>query len=620
MTTRTDVRYLAFDGGGTATRAALYDADGNAVAQATGGPSNPVEIGVQHCVQTLSQLGGQLLRGCDAAACEVAAGISGARNEELRSAIANGLIQSLGGRRAVVSSDVDALLHANVGDGEGMVVIAGTGSSVIAKTAGGMPRIFGGRGMLFGDVGSAYDITVRALRAAAGSLDGLRGPTRLIEVLPEAAGLREFSELIGWSRNATKDEVAALTPAVIALYREHDDAAYECVVDSFTELVKLAASAARESGLSATARVFVHGGVFDALPEQLTHFELAMKNGPSEIVLPSRVEKAPFEGTRASLQLLLRSPIPLFVSEVLAGTEEISVDLPRTESKAGYESPLDTLTAEEIVARMATADNEAVAAVSNALPEIARLIQRVAGAFNEGGRLIYVGAGTSGRLGVLDASECPPTFGVDPGQVIGIIAGGDAALRSSGEGVEDDEAAAIQDLIANVPGLCNRDVVVGIAASGTTPYARSGLAYATSCGAYTCMLCCNPAVASDADCVIALDTGPEVLPGSTRLKAGTATKLVLNMISTGAMALSGRIFEGYMVGVKPMNAKLRKRAIRIVAALTGLPEPGAAQLLESAGDSISVAVLMARQKITRDTAETRLNEAKGSLRAALDQD
>ncbi len=287
---------------------------------------------------------------------------------------------------------------------------------------------------------------------------------------------------------------------------------------------------------------------------------------------------------------------------------------------ATHEPPLDTLTAEGIAARMSGADHEAVEAVTDTLPTIAKLVQRVADAFNAGGRLIYIGAGTSGRLGVLDASECPPTFGVDPGQVVGMIAGGEVALRMSGEGAEDDESAAVANLNALAPELNDRDVVVGIAASGTTPYVLAALHHAKASGAHTALLCCNPTVSATADCVIALDTGPEVLPGSTRLKAGTATKLVLNMISTGAMALSGRVFEGYMVGVRPMNAKLRERAVRIVAALTSETETSATKLLETAGDSIPVAVLMARLNLPRETAEARLINAKGNLRAALDSD
>ncbi len=328
MTGRDAAVYLAFDGGGTTTRAALYEADGNQLADATGGPSNPVEIGVPRTLRTLSRLGAQLLAECDASSCDVAAGISGARNETLRNAIAMGLVQTLKVRRAVVASDVDTLLHANVGDAEGMVVIAGTGSSVIAKTAGGKPRIFGGRGTLFGDAGSAYDIAVRALRAAAASLDGLRGPTKLIESLPEAAGLQTFSELIGWSRSATKNEVAALAPAVIALYRDLDDAAYECVSESFTDLLVLAASAAHETGLSESAPVFVHGGVFTALPEWIAHFESAMKDGQNEVVLPSEVKRTPFEGTRASMRLLAKPTASQFVSDIRVGAVGTSPDLP----------------------------------------------------------------------------------------------------------------------------------------------------------------------------------------------------------------------------------------------------------------------------------------------------
>jgi N-acetylmuramic acid 6-phosphate etherase len=264
-------------------------------------------------------------------------------------------------------------------------------------------------------------------------------------------------------------------------------------------------------------------------------------------------------------------------------------------------------------------DARVAEAVAREEDAIAQAIEHVARAIQHKGRLVYVGAGTSGRLGILDAAECPPTFGAPPDQVIGLIAGGDRAVRQSIEGAEDDAGAARSDLAALEPALGERDVVIGITASGTTTYVLAALEEARERGAATVLLCCNSTRKKAAPLVIALDTGPEVLQGSTRLKAGTGIKMVLNMISTGAMARSGRIFEGMMVSMQPVNKKLRSRACRIVSVLTGLDETSASALLEQAGDRIAVAILMARRSLDAGEAASRLSAAGGSLHAALDE-
>jgi N-acetylmuramic acid 6-phosphate etherase len=219
---------------------------------------------------------------------------------------------------------------------------------------------------------------------------------------------------------------------------------------------------------------------------------------------------------------------------------------------------------------------------------------------------------------VLDASECPPTFGVSEDRVIGLIAGGDKALRHSIEGAEDDAGAGARDLDAITPRVGKNDIVIGITASGTTPYALGAIDRGKALGAKTALVCCNPVPLDRADIVIALDTGPEVLPGSTRLKAGTATKMVLNQISTGAMAKAGYVFEGRMVGVQPSNKKLRQRCIRIIAELTKEDAVRAEQRLDETGGSIRLAVLMARRGLPLAEATRRLDACQGVLRDALE--
>lgn len=262
-------------------------------------------------------------------------------------------------------------------------------------------------------------------------------------------------------------------------------------------------------------------------------------------------------------------------------------------------------------------DARVAAAVRAELPHIAAAVDAIADRFRRGGRLFYIGAGTSGRLGVLDASECPPTFSVPATLFQGLIAGGDSALRLSSEHSEDSPEEGARDLAAT--GFTPADTLLGIAASGRTPYVLGALAHARSLGALTLALTCvpNSELSKAADLTIAPDTGPEVLTGSTRMKAGTATKLVLNMISTAVMVRTGAVFGNLMVNVKPSNAKLVDRAHRIIAAATGCDLPQAADLLNRSGQSVKAAILMHRLHIDRPAAESRLAEAGGSLREAL---
>lgn len=263
-------------------------------------------------------------------------------------------------------------------------------------------------------------------------------------------------------------------------------------------------------------------------------------------------------------------------------------------------------------------DSKVAAAVAMVLPQIAQAIDAIARRFEQGGRLFYIGAGTSGRLGVLDASECPPTFSVPPTLFQGIIAGGDSALRKSSEASEDSPEQGAADLSAH--GFSQQDTLVGIAASGRTPYVLGALGFAKKLGALTIALTCvpNSEMAAAADISIAPVTGPEVLTGSTRLKAGTATKLVLNMISTGVMIKTGAVYGNLMVNVQPTNAKLVDRAQRIIMAATGVDQSAAAALLSKAG-SVKTAIAMQKLLLTPEEAEAGLRAAKGSLAALLRQ-
>lgn len=280
---------------------------------------------------------------------------------------------------------------------------------------------------------------------------------------------------------------------------------------------------------------------------------------------------------------------------------------------------LDRLPVQDLLKRMNAEDQLVALAVQRELPNVALAVERIVDAFSAGGRLIYVGAGTSGRLGVLDASECPPTFSVPAGMVVGLIAGGDTALRNAVEGAEDDEEQGAEDLRRIDLGA--RDVVVGIAVSGKTPYVAGALAYAKGNGATTVALSCNPAskIAEISDVVISPVVGPEVLTGSTRLKSGTAQKMVLNMLSTASMIRIGKAYENLMVDLSISNRKLKTRAIGIVVEATGCDAQVAEDLLAASGLDVKLAIFMQLAGLERGPAEERLRAAGGFLREAIEE-
>ncbi len=292
-----------------------------------------------------------------------------------------------------------------------------------------------------------------------------------------------------------------------------------------------------------------------------------------------------------------------------------------TEQRNEATRALDDCTVEEALRLINAQDAEVPAAVGRAVPALTALVERVVKGMQKGGRLIYVGAGTSGRLGVLDASEIPPTFHADPDRVVGIIAGGDSALRVSSEGKEDDPEGAVSAL--EPLGLDADDTLVGIAAGGTTPYVWGAIDYAKKRGAGTAMICC---VALDGvpqardihvDNAIELLVGPEVVTGSTRMKSGTATKLALNMISTVAMVRLGKVWGNLMIDLKASNAKLRDRAARIIVSQSDLNRDAALDLLDDADGRVKLALVMAARGVDRSGAQHLLDTHEQRLRPIL---
>ena len=288
-----------------------------------------------------------------------------------------------------------------------------------------------------------------------------------------------------------------------------------------------------------------------------------------------------------------------------------------TEQRNPNSMHVDSLSALEIVQLMNEEDKQVPLAIEKCLPQIVQAVERIVAAFQQGGRLVYIGAGTSGRLGVLDASECPPTFGVSPEMVKGIIAGGERALRHPIEGAEDSKAQAVIDL--QTIQFSSKDVLVGIAASGRTPYVIGALEYAKSLGSVTVSIASNPnsAMANIVDIAIDTVVGPEVLTGSSRLKSGTAQKLVLNMLTTASMILMGKCYQNLMVDVQASNEKLKARAIRIVMQATDCDKALAEETLKQADQNAKLAIMMILSGLDRAQAETLLEKHQGKLQLAL---
>jgi len=288
-----------------------------------------------------------------------------------------------------------------------------------------------------------------------------------------------------------------------------------------------------------------------------------------------------------------------------------------TEQRNPNSMHVDSLSALEIVQLMNEEDKQVPLAIEKCLPQIAQAVECIVAAFQQDGRLVYIGAGTSGRLGVLDASECPPTFGVSPEMVKGIIAGGERALRHPIEGAEDSKAQAVVDL--QTIQFSSKDVLVGIAASGRTPYVIGALEYAKSLGSVTVSIASNlnSAMANIVDIAIDTVVGPEVLTGSSRLKSGTAQKLVLNMLTTASMILMGKCYQNLMVDVQASNEKLKARAIRIVMQATDCDKILAEETLKQADQNAKLAIMMILSGLDRAQAEALLEKHHGKLQLAL---
>ncbi len=490
--------------------------------------------------------------------------------------------------KIVTGSDRDSGIAAALDHGDGIVVNAGSGSSVTGRRGDRIERA-GGWGHILGDAGGGYSLSVQALRLILHEHDLHRGEIHFTAKILRALSLNNLDELVRWVQTADKMEIAMLAPVVFEAATEGDARMMEIIEEGARVLCEYTESVASALHLLAP-KVALIGGLF-ARDSIYTHaFRRRLKkNLPDARV--AIAERAPELGA-AWLAAEVRDHITFQANLSRRQIENLAAAV--TEQRNPRSDNLEKMRPQELVELFVEEERFVQDALRNATTALVRAIEIVVESLRNGGRLFYVGAGSSGRIGILDASEIPPTFGAPPDLVQGLMAGGVTALYRSAECAEDDENAGA--LAMDERHVKDRDVVIGISASGRTPFVQGALARSKSSGAKTVLLTCNPTVASGADAgvpttaatenvdlVIALAVGPEILAGSTRLKAGTATKVALNIISTAAMVGLGKVRGNLMIDLHTSSTKLRDRAVRIVADLIQSDYKSAREKLEASG-------------------------------------
>jgi N-acetylmuramic acid 6-phosphate etherase len=496
--------------------------------------------------------------------------------------------------KIVTGSDRDSGLAAALDHGDGIVVNAGSGSSVTGRRSDRIERA-GGWGHILGDTGGGYFLSIEALRLILREYDLHRGEMQFTAKILHALSLNNLDELVRWAQTADKMEIAMLAPVVFEAAAGGDASVNEIVEEGARVLCEFTEAVASRLRLLAP-KVALMGGLFyrDSI---YTH---AFRRRLKKNLPDARVNVAERPPEFGAAWLAAEKIDRVVFQPKLREIEDLAAAL--TEQRNPRSENLEKMSARQLAELFVEEEKFVEDALRGATGDLARGIEIVTESLRKNGRLFYVGAGSSGRIGVLDASEIPPTFGASPDLVQGIIAGGTTALYRSVEGAEDEESAGT--LALREKGIRNGDVVIGITASGRTPFVLGALSHAKSSGAKTILLTCNPAVtagvdrrapqpaamAANVDLVIALAVGPEILTGSTRLKAGTATKAALNIISTGAMVALGKVRGNLMIDLHTTSAKLRDRAVRVVVDLAKCDYESARRKLEAAGWNLRTVV------------------------------
>lgn len=592
--------YLGIEAGGTRTTAALVSATGEVVWQQEAGPAN---LRLLSDEQLLRHLQGLALPAATIAGIGI--GMAGARTPADWARITKAAAQVWPGIPCHATNDLETALRAEPPTKPKkplarVLVLSGTGSCCFGRSPKGVTGKVGGWGHILGDKASGYEIGLRALKACVYYLDRDGEWSKLGQRILRTLQLNEPNDLIGWVQTAPKNEIAALAIEVFAAAQERDEIAKDILEGAAHSLAKDAVACAAKLARKAEAVEFLFAGsVLVKQPKfAATVGKLIKERWPKAITLSqsrsgvfgavefAKEAAATTSAGKSTAKKIAAKPVAKTVSPIPKSSA-----LSPTEQRNPLSKNLDEMSTVAAVELMLSEDAKLPGAVLAEKEKIAQVVEWTAQAFKRGGRLFYAGAGTSGRLGILDASECPPTFRTPPEWVQGIIAGGQRAIFTAVEGAEDDVAAGAKAI--EFRNITSKDVVVGIAASGRTPFVWGALTEAKKRKAKTVLVCLNPNLIIEPkfrpDVVIAPQIGPEILTGSTRLKSGTATKLILNIFTTLAMVKTGRVVGNLMVDLNPSNVKLRDRAARIVVDLTGADYAVALAELERNGWDVKAA-------------------------------
>jgi N-acetylmuramic acid 6-phosphate etherase len=598
---------LGVEGGGTRTTAVLAAADEiETTPPLVLGPSNLRMLSDRELIWRLREIA-ERLPVVPGALLAVAVGLAGTRTPADRERIRHACSRVFPRVPCHATDDLETALAAAPalpGVDARVLILSGTGSCCFGVACDGRTAKVGGRGHVIGDRGSANDIGLRALRELVVEADRSGRWPMLGALILDALALNTAEDLIDWSMHADKTDIASLSIPVFAAAARRDALARR-ILDVTAEALATdaGACAARLASRNKPVQFVLNGGVLLKNPSFARDVGRRLqKQFPHAVITPLGVASV-WGAVRLAQRVIAptgalpasgaRSLGPPPVSPVLS--LEALRDSP-TERRNPRSMHLDTMPLARAVDLMLEEESRVPAAIAAERAGIVRVVKAVLAAFRAGGHLFYVGAGTSGRLGVLDASECPPTFRAPREQVQGIIAGGQQALWNAVEGAEDDIDGGVQAIRHR--NVASNDVVIGLAASGRTPFVWGALAEAGRRGATTALVCFNPALkkalmhgkgAFRPNVIIAADLGPEVLTGSTRLKAGTATKQILNIFTTLAMSRVGKVISNLMVDLNPSNEKLRDRAQRILHELTGASPDEARTALDAAGWNVKQA-------------------------------
>lgn len=482
-----------------------------------------------------------------------------------------------------------------------VIVISGTGASCYGRRANGGEVLTGGWGHLVGDRGSGYDMARRALESVFRTLDETGQWPALGRRFLRALRLDSPGELIAWAGGADKSALAALAVEIFSAAAKHDPIAREILAESAGLIARNAVACARRLVPPGRPVEFVlTGSVLQKQPGFARRVARRLKSSWPGASVKMLAREGAWGAVRLAQQQQDRPPFRPVTPSRPAGVSGLiprARGLSPTEQRHPLSQHLDKMSVSAAIRLMLGEDATIPAALRREEKKISEAVRLIVRCFRRGGRLFYVGAGTSGRLGALDAYECPPTFSVSPEMTQAIVAGGDQAMSGAQEDAEDDVAAGAQALHRR--GVSRKDLVVGLAASGRTPFVWGALHAARQRGATTILVCFNPNLVfprgTRPALVIAPKIGPEILTGSTRLKAGTATKLVLNIFTTLSMVQLGKVVQNLMVDVQPTNEKLRDRAVRIVQQLTGAARVRAENALEQNGWVVKQALAVLKQ-------------------------